>query len=76
MGLGTLNHVREQQPYSWPFMNAIDTGWGGGSYFTSPCIQKQRKTQWNLGSELDQKMENRAMQEGQRLHLRAVLKIH
>lgn len=59
MGLGTLNDVREQQPYSWPFLNAIDTGRGSeGSYFASQCIRKQKKNQWKLGSELDQNREN------------------
>jgi len=52
----TLNHVRKQLLYSWPFMNAIDTG--GGSYFTSQCIRRQTKTQGKPGSELDLKREN------------------
>lgn len=45
----TLNHVREQQPYSWPFMNATDTERGGGQLFHEPMYSEAKENPEEVG---------------------------
>lgn len=70
----TLNHIREQQPYSWPFMNAIDTGRGGGHLFHQPMYLEAKENPGEVGIRVGSEERTAAMQ-AQRLHL-IVLKIH
>lgn len=45
----TLNHVREQQAYSWPFMNAKDTGRGWGQLFHQPMYSEAKENPGEVG---------------------------
>lgn len=45
----TLNYVREQQPYSCPFMNAIGTGRGGGQLFHKPMYSGTKENPGEVG---------------------------